>query len=59
MLGLPESRAVVGAVEALAVKVDDGLEPRRVIWTFPNASVRGEVEATPLRQLLKLVFVHL
>lgn len=59
VLGLAEGGAVVRALESLAVKVNDGLEPRRVVRTFSNGSIRREVEATPLRQLLKLVFIHL
>ena len=58
VLGLAEGGAVVGALEDLAVKVDGGLEPGRVVRTFPNARVGGEVEAAPLGQLLKLVLVH-
>jgi len=40
----------VRALEDLAVKVDGGLEPGRVIGTFPNARVRRQVEAAPLGQ---------
>ena len=58
VFGLTESGAVVRALEDLAVKVDGGLEPRRVIGTFSNARVRRQVEAAPLGQLLKLVLVH-
>lgn len=58
VLGLAESGAVLRALEDLAVKVDGGLEPGRVVGTFPNARVGWEVEAAPLGQLLKLVFVH-
>ena len=58
VLGLAESGAVLRALEDLAVKVDGGLEPRRVVRTFPNARVGRKVEAAPLGQLLKLVFVH-
>lgn len=58
VLGLAESRAVLRALEDLAVEVDGGLEPRRVVRTFSNARVRRQVEAAPLRQLLKLVLVH-
>lgn len=58
VLSLAESGAVVRAFKGLAVKVNSGLEPRRVVWTFPNASVGREVEAAPLGQLLKLVLVH-
>lgn len=39
MFCLTESGAVVRALEDLAVKVDGGLEPGRVIGTFPNARV--------------------
>lgn len=58
VLGLTESGAVVRALKDLAVKVDSGLEPRRVVWTFPYAGVRWKVEAASLRQLLQLVLVH-
>ena len=53
-----ESRAVLRALEDLAVEVDGGLELRRVVRTFSNARVRWQIEAAPLRQLLKLVLVH-
>ena len=58
VLGLTESGAVLRTLEDLAVKVDGGLEPGRVVRTFPNARVGRKVEAAPLGQLLKLVFVH-
>ncbi|KAF7805594.1 hypothetical protein G2W53_037755 [Senna tora] len=58
VLGLTESGAVLRALKDLAVKVNGGLEPRRVIGTFPNARVGRKIEATPLCQLLKLVLVH-
>ena len=58
VLGLAESRAVLRALEDPAVEVDGGLEPRRVVQTFSNARVRRQIEAAPLRQLLKLVLVH-
>nr|GME01658.1 hypothetical protein B296_00002089 [Ipomoea batatas] len=58
VLGLAKSGAVVGALEGLAVEVNDGLEARRVVWTFPYADVGGQVEAAPLRQLLQLVLIH-
>lgn len=58
VLGLAKGGAVLGALEDLPVKVDGGLEPGRVVRTFPNARVRREVEAAPLGQLLKLVLVH-
>jgi hypothetical protein len=58
VLGLAEGGAVVGALEDLAVKVNSGLEPGRVVRTLSNARVGGEVEAAPLGQLLKLVLVH-
>jgi hypothetical protein len=58
VLSLTESGAVVRALEDLAVKVNGGLEARRVIGTFPKARVRREVEAAALCQLLKLVLVH-
>ena len=58
VLGLAESGAVLRALEDLAVKVDGGLEPGRVVRTFPNARIGRQVEAAPLGQLLKLVFVH-
>lgn len=47
------------ALEDLSIEGDGGLEARRVVGTFPEACVRREIEATPLRQLLKLVLVHL
>nr|POE82037.1 hypothetical protein CFP56_43195 [Quercus suber] len=50
VLGLAESGAVLRAVEDLAVKVDGGLDPGRVVRTFPNARVGREVEAAPLGQ---------
>ena len=59
VLGLPESGAVVRAFEDLSVKVNGGLEPRRVIRTLSDARVRRQIETAPLRQLLKLVLVHL
>ncbi|CAL1404277.1 unnamed protein product [Linum trigynum] len=58
VLGLAERGAVGRALEDLAVEVDRGLEARRVVGTFPDASVGGKVEAAPLRQLLQLVLVH-
>lgn len=58
VLRLAKSRTVVRGLEDLAVEINGGLEPRRVIRTFPNARVRWQVEAAPLRQLLKLVLVH-
>ena len=58
VFGLTEGGAVVRAFEDLAVKVDGGLEPWRVVRTFSNARVGGEIEAAPLGQLLKLVLVH-
>lgn len=58
VLGLTEGGAVVRALEDLAVKVDGGLEPGRVVWTFPNARVGRQIEAAPLGQLLQLVLVH-
>lgn len=39
VLGLPQSGAVVRALKDLAVKVNGGLEPRRVIRTFSDARV--------------------
>ena len=59
VLGLPESGAVVRAFEDLSVKVNGGLEPRRVIRTLSDARVGRQIETAPLRQLLKLVLVHL
>lgn len=58
VLSLTEGGAVLRALKILAVEVDDCLEARRVVRTFPNAGVGGEIEAAPLRQLLKLVLVH-
>lgn len=59
VLGLPEGAAVVRALEDLVVEVNGGLEPGRVIGTFSDASVGWQIETAPLRQLLKLVLVHL
>lgn len=58
MLCLTESRTIVRAFKDLTIEVNGGLEPWRVIGTFPNASVGWEIEAAPLCQLLKLVLVH-
>lgn len=58
VFGLTESRTVVRALEDLAVEVNGGLESGRVVRTFPNARVGGEIKAAPLRQLLQLVLVH-
>lgn len=59
VLGLAEGGAEGGALEDLAIEVDGGLEPRRVVGPLPDAGVGGEVEAAPLRELLQLVLVHL
>ena len=58
VLGLTESRVVMGTFERLAVKVNGSLEPGSVVWTFPNASVGRQVKAASLRQLLQLVLIH-
>lgn len=58
MLGLPERREEPGALELLAVEDDRSFEPRRVVRPLPQARVRRQVEAAPLRQLLKLVLIH-
>ena len=58
VFGLTESGAVVRGLEDLAVKFDGGLEPWRVIGTFPNRHVGRQIKAAPLGQLLKLVLVH-
>jgi hypothetical protein len=47
-----------GALEHLPVEVYRRLEPRRVVRPLPQAGVRRQVEAAPLRQLLQLVLVH-
>lgn len=52
VLGEAEVGGEVGALEGLAVEVDDGLEARRVVRTLSYARVGWEVEAAPLRQLL-------
>lgn len=39
VLGLTERGAVVGALEGVAVEVNDSLEARRVVWTLPYAGV--------------------
>lgn len=59
VFGLAEGGAVERALEVLAVEIDDGLEAGGVVGAFADAGVGGEVEAAPLRQLLKLVLVHL
>lgn len=58
MLGLTKSRAVLRAFKDLAIEVNSSFKPRRMVWSFPNAGIRGKIEATSLRQLLKLVLVH-
>ncbi|KAF5766985.1 hypothetical protein HanXRQr2_Chr15g0721921 [Helianthus annuus] len=58
VLRLAQRSAVIRALIRLAVKIDRGLEPRRVIWTFSYARVRRQIEATPLRQFLQLVLIH-
>ena len=58
VLRLPQRRAEARALENLAVKVDGGLEPRRVVRPLSYASVRRQIEAAPLRQLLQLVLIH-
>lgn len=52
VLGQAEVGAELGALEAVAVEVDDGLEARRMVRALPYARVRWKVEAAPLRQLL-------
>ena len=58
VLSLTESGTVLRTLEDLAVEVNGGLEPRRVVWTFSYTSVRREIEAAPLRELLQLILVH-
>lgn len=58
VLRLAESGEEPGALELLPVEVHRRLEPRRVVRTLPQARVRRQVEAAPLRQLLELVLVH-
>lgn len=58
MLGLAEGRAVLRTFKDLAIEVNSSFKPGRMVWSFPNAGIRGKIEATSLRQLLKLVLVH-
>lgn len=58
MLGLTERSEEPRALEQLAVEVHRRLESRRVVRPLPQARVRRQVEAAPLRQLLQLVLVH-
>lgn len=58
VLGLAERGEEPGALELLAVEVDRRLEPRRVVRPLPQAGVRRQVEAAPLRELLELVLIH-
>ena len=52
VLGLAKGGAVVRGLKGLSIEVNDGFESRRVIRTFPYTSVRRQIEAAPLRQLL-------
>jgi hypothetical protein len=47
-----------GTLELLPVEVHRRLEPRRMVGPLPQARVRRQVEAAPLRQLLQLILVH-
>jgi hypothetical protein len=58
VLGLAERGEEPGALEHLPVEVHRRLEPRRVVRPLPQAGVRRQVEAAPLRQLLQLILVH-
>lgn len=49
VLSLTESGEIVRAFKGVAVEVNDGLEPRRVVRSFPDARIRWEVEAASLR----------
>ena len=44
---LPESGVVVKAFEDLSIKVNGGLEPRRMIKTLSDARVRRQIETAP------------
>ena len=44
---LPESGVVVKAFEDLSIKVNGGLEPRRMIKTLSDAPVRRQIETAP------------
>lgn len=52
VLGLAQCGAEAGALEDLAVKVNGGLEPRRVVRPLSYTRVRWQIEAAPLGQLL-------
>jgi hypothetical protein len=58
MLRLAQGVAVIRAFEKLAIEHHCGLEARRMVRSFPDASVRWQIEAAPLRKLLKLILVH-
>jgi hypothetical protein len=58
VLSLAERAEEAGALELLPVEVHRRLEPRRMVGPLPQARVRRQVEAAPLRQLLQLVLVH-
>lgn len=60
VLSQAEGWAIVGALESVAVEVDDGLEARRVVWPLPDTCVGRQVEAAPMRNLLQeLLLIHL
>lgn len=59
VFGLPQRRAEAGALEDLSVKINGSLESRRMIRSLPYTRVRWQIKAAPLRQLLKLVLIHL
>lgn len=52
VFGLAEGGVVMGVVEGFAVEVDDGLEPGRVVGTFPDAGVGRQIKTASLSQLL-------
>lgn len=58
MLCLSERGAEGWALKGLSIKVDSGFEPRTMVWPFPYTSIGGQIEAAPLRKLLKLVLKH-
>jgi hypothetical protein len=58
MLRLAQGVAVIRAFEKLAIEHHCGLEARRMVRSFSDASVRWQIEAAPLRKLLKLILVH-
>jgi len=58
MLRLAQGVAVIRAFEKLAIEHHCGLEARCMVRSFSDASVRWQIEAAPLRKLLKLILVH-